>query len=519
MSRHLALLLLFATSGGSIGCATVDRTPEKLTSQALNPAESGVLAETSREVSRQFGPTQSGFHLLTSGKEALDWRLALLDHATTSVDIQYYIWDRDDAGALLLSRLLEAADRGVRVRLLIDDFQYAGNDRRLAAICQHPHIEIRLFNPQYVRSGFLQPLLEFTFRFNQLNRRMHNKVFVVDNRLAIIGGRNIADAYFGLGDDYNFVDLDVLVAGRAVQDVSEGFDEFWNSEPAFPGDALVSDLRPEEAESIIDSIRKELAADAESMSESPFSHRRKDWHEDFAALAAQWHKGTALMVQDAPVTKSGVERRRLVDQAPPLVDPESPSEILFVSPYLVPREEMLEVIAGHSERGVDIMLLAPSLAANDLPLVHSHYRQYRRPLLKAGASLHELRAQPSESLRELTDTAPNRADKVMLHLKGGVGDRQRCFIGSLNLDPRSLEINTEAGLFIESPSLSQELAEHFQSLMAAENAWLVTSDQPHGKGQLRWRSNDREVTMQPADGPGSRIVDLFFGILPIRNQL
>ena len=139
--------------------------------------------------------------------------------------------------------------------------------------------------------------------------------------------------------------------------------------------------------------------------------------------------------------------------------------------------------------------------------------------MKVGATLHELRSDPSETLRQLTDTAPNRAEKVMLHLKGGVGDRQRCFIGSLNLDPRSLEINTEAGLFIESPSLARELAEHFEFLMASENAWRVSSDQPEGKGQLRWRSGDEEVTIQPADNLGSRVKDLILGTLPVKSQL
>lgn len=461
----------------------------------------------------------SGFHLLTSGKDALDWRLALVDHATTSIDIQYYIWDRDHSGRLLFARLLDAADRGVRIRLLVDDFKFAGQDAGLAAISHHPNIEVRLFNPQFVRTGILRPTLEFAFRFDQLNRRMHNKLLVVDNQLAILGGRNIGDVYFGLGETYNFIDLDVLVAGDVIPSISDAFDEFWNSDPAYPGEAIAPWVGPEQTAPTIARLRDEITAQLDTVREAGYPVERKDWSADLTGLHSRWHGGTAIMIGDDPVVKPGENGSRLMDDPPSLTDEENPQEILFVSPYLIPRESLIEGIAERTARGAEVRLLTPGMASTDLPLVHSHYKKYRRPLLAAGTTLHELRAQPSEELRDFSDTDPNRPETVSLHLKGGVGDRKRCFIGSLNLDPRSLEINTEAGLFIESPSLSEELAVHLETLMATENAWLVSTTGEDGTGQLRWESGEEEKTIQPAKNFTSRLLDLLMGLLPVEDLL
>ena len=233
------LLLLFATLAIS-ACTTIQRDPVKVESQAYAAADDGVLAEVSRDAASRFGADQSAFHLLTDGESALNWRLALIDHATQSIDIQYYLWNDDEAGNLMLARLFEAAERGVRVRVLVDDFLFTGDEEQLASVCYHPNLDIRLFNPSVVRAGTIGQLLELVVNWTERNRRMHNKLFVVDGLVAIMGGRNIGNGYFGMSEKYNFLDLDVMTAGAVVPEISRSFDRFWNSDPAYPGQELSS---------------------------------------------------------------------------------------------------------------------------------------------------------------------------------------------------------------------------------------------------------------------------------------
>lgn len=219
MRSITANLLIIVILIGS-GCTTLRTPPPTLNVYSMPPATSGTLAEVSLKVSRIYAPGQSGFLLLEHNNEALKWRLALIDHATVSIDAQYFIWQDDAVGKLLFDRLLKAADLGVRVRLLVDDLIFTHKDRNIAAICQHPNFDIKIFNPGRVRDSTLGAIGEFLLYFKELNRRMHNKLFVVDNRLAIVGGRNIGNEYFGLSKKYNFRDLDVLVIGPVVEEIS-----------------------------------------------------------------------------------------------------------------------------------------------------------------------------------------------------------------------------------------------------------------------------------------------------------
>jgi putative cardiolipin synthase len=509
LSNLTPAVFLMATA-----CSTVDRNPERIESAHHAPASKGLVASEVEAATADFPPGHSGFHLLERADEALNWRLALVDHATRSIDIQYYLWHSDETGLLLLSRLFEAADRGVRVRILLDDLLFEEKEKRMAALCHHPNVEIRMFNPRFVRNGVLPEALEFLCRFEKLNRRMHNKVFCVDNRVAILGGRNIGNEYFGLGDDFNFVDLDVMTVGPVVPDVSKSFDAFWNSELSHPGEAFSRSTGPDQMPVVLSKMREYVESRSEFLAEHSYPTAWKNWSREFAALRTQWHTGPAIVVDDTP--SDGGDDERFVEKAVALLGGRGSGELVFSSPYLLPCEEVNEIIDRYRTNGAEVRLLTASLAANNHLIVHSHYRKHRRPILSDGVNLHEMRKDPSEKVRALGDTYPFRSDKVALHVKAGVGDRRRCFIGSLNLDPRAIDLNTENGLLIESPSLSRELAAHLDLLTDDENAWEVTMDENR---QLIWRSRGAELRIQPAPNAGVRVVDFFLGLLPIESLL
>ncbi len=510
----LLLPLLTALSLSLSSCATLKKPGPQPEVVSLDPAPSGALADVSREIHKRGGTVQSGFHLLERNDEGLAWRLALADHAQSSIDAQYFIWQGDEAGQLLLHRLIAAADRGVRVRILVDDLTLAGDDRAIATLCHHPNVDIKIFNPGFVRRGLFAPLVEFLIYFKELNRRMHNKLFVADNRMAIVGGRNIGNEYFGLSEKYNFRDLDVLVAGPLVPDISEAFDEYWNSEHAFPGKELSRAAKAKD----LPKLRRRFARDMEKnrplLAASPYPLERKDWSRDLRALPAKMHAGEAHMIQDEPVTHQG-EQRRLVDTLDYLAAP-SHEELLVVTPYLLPVGTFLEDLAKLSSEGVDVKILTGSMGSNNHTVAHSHYKKYRRPLIKTGATLREFKHQPTASVRAITDVPPATGKFVSLHTKTLVGDRTRCFIGSLNLDPRAIILNTENGLLIDSPGLSKELAARIDDWSTPENAWQVTVDD---RKRLRWESSEGTVTIQPARSFGQRISDFFFQFLPIESQL
>jgi putative cardiolipin synthase len=515
--RFFAAVALTLTALFAGGCRTIDRHQERPVSAAVAPAVDGVIARTAGSATASLEGGHSAFHLLEQPREALDWRLALTDHATRSIDIQYYLWNTDATGLLLLSRLLDAADRGVRVRLLVDDFLFENEEERLAALCHHRNVEIRIFNPQFTRSDGIASKLEVLLRFGELNRRMHNKAFIVDNRLAVMGGRNIGDEYFGLGKAFNFLDLDVLTAGPVVAEASSSFDRYWNSPLAFPGEAFSPATGLEALAPVAEGIRRYVREERDLLPRSPYPKKRRDWSAEFASLRGRWHSGTAILIDDAPTPEEeSLFGGRLIDQAFSRIGSPSGEELLFASPYLIPGREIHRIIRDYTGNGVEVRLLTASLAANNHLIVHSHYRRHRRALLDDGARLHELRADAGDPVRSLSDVAPVRSDRVCLHVKAGVGDRSRCFIGSLNLDPRSIDLNTENGLLIESPGLGAELANHLETLMAPDHSWEVTMDPQR---RLNWHSRGEDTRRQPAPDRKSRVLDFFLGLMPVEGLL
>jgi putative cardiolipin synthase len=508
--RCAPLLLILALSAS--GCATLPPAAPQPPSFALPPAQSGALATVHSQVTDDLAPDESGFLALTHNQSALAWRLTLADHATRSIDAQYYIWDDDEAANLLFERFLKAADRGVRVRLLVDDLLLAAKDASLSAISHHPNFEIRLYNPGAVRESTVGRLGEFMLNFKSMNRRMHNKLFVVDNRVAIIGGRNIGNPYFGLADKFNFLDLDVLTVGPVVEEISSAFDAYWNAELAYPTSAMKVD----DPEAVLARIREELAEYLAMHRETLASYRVEPGQgsAELRQLPDRLATGEAHFLQDQPVDFDG-QTHRLADMLAYLAEP-SHTELIMVSPYLIPVSGFLEDLAELSTEGVQTRLLTGSMGSNNHTVAHSHYKKYRRRILDTGAELYEFRHDPAASITLITDVPPVQAGFVAMHIKALVGDRQRCFIGSLNLDPRAIEINTENGLYIQSPVLCGDLADYFDTLMNPDNAWRVRLGEDD---RLHWDSSDGSVTLQPARGFGQRIADFFYRLLPIESQL
>jgi putative cardiolipin synthase len=466
----------------------------------------------SLNVTKNYAPAQSGFLLLSHNREAFNWRLALVDHATESIDVQYFIWQNDEIGRLLFDRLLKAADRGVRVRMLVDDLVFAPTDRVIAAISRHPNFSIKIYNPGKVRDSTLGGIGEFLLYFKELNRRMHNKLFVVDNRVAIVGGRNIGNEYFGLSKNYNFRDLDVLVVGPVIEELSHAFDDYWNTNLSYPGSAMSNKVTPEDLDLIREENEKYLSEHRDVLSSYPLKPRR--WDGEMQQLPARLKKGEAHFLQDVPISIDGKEYR-LADMLEQLAAP-SHTELIIITPYLIPVGTFLEDLARLSSEGVKVKILTGSMGANNHTAAHSHYKKYRRRILATGAELYEFKHDPSPAVRLISDVQPVESKFISLHIKTLVGDRQRCFIGSLNLDPRALEINTENGLYIESQRLCEELADQLDGLMAPENAWRVSIDEGD---QLRWESSTGVVSIQPARSFWQRVADFFFRLLPIESQL
>ena len=494
------------------GCTSLpDSLPRGAPGYAPAPQPGGPIAVVEAALKERIGPDQSGFVLLQSNEDGLRWRLALIDSAQHSIDLQYYVWWNDESGSLLMKRVIEAADRGVKVRMTLDDLTTIFEDETHpklqdaaeALVDAHPNIEIRLFNAWHARE-LAGRAVETLNRMERINHRMHNKLLVVDNRATILGGRNIGNEYFGLSEDFNFRDLDVLGVGPIARQASGVFDRFWNSEWVVPVKALGiastrEDLRREYAPT-----RTKLAA-APSLERFPLD--RQDWSAALAALPAQMHGGTSRVHTDTP---DGDALNHHMPRAIRELVGSAQREVLVTNAYIIPDEAAIRLIHAYVARGVTFRVLTNSLASHDVPAVNSHYKQWRKPLLEAGVDLYEMRSDAAVQPL-LADTAPTQAKFMGLHVKAMVIDRERVFIGSMNLDPRSAQINSEMGVIVESPGLARELAAAMDRDMASDNAWHVTLD---ASGQVRWTAGDDVRTMQPARNFWQRVEDLLFMASP-----
>ena len=499
----VALFLLAA-------CATRPEVIPTPAEYALEGTSSGILAEAEARLEPPLNEDESALHLLTAGNEALQWRLALVDMAQREINLQYFIWHDDASGSLLMEHIFHAADRGVKVRMLIDDFHLvshaglSGDDRNFAALAYHPNIDLRLFNPGKYRGGTLGIVGSMASDSKRFNRRMHNKTLEVDGHFAVVGGRNIGDEYFGLASEFNFVDFDAVVTGSAVAQVRAAFDLYWNSDLPFPASQLASvdeadylDLRKDNTEYVAE--QQEKLANFTNL--NPL-----DFLDTFYRKSV---RGQAEFYVDTPSAERN-EAERLYEKIQSVVSvPEE--EMLQVTPYMIPARDFLKHTEEEAQAGIESRLLTNSLATNNQPSVHAHYEQYRARLMDRGVQLYELHHQPGTELRGLTDTDPVSADFIALHMKAAVIDRRECLIGTMNSDPRSLDINTEDVMHIHSETFCGALANHVDLLMAGENAWKVARDE---KGKPSWTSYEGTVEKQPVRKSSQRFRDWLYRIFP-----
>lgn len=455
-------------------------------------------------------PGQSGVLSLLAGEDAFAARVLLARAATRSLDLQYYIWKNDLSGRLMFRELQAAADRGVRVRLLMDDNVTAGLDSVLAALNSHPNIEVRLFNPFMLRHP---RWLGYLTDFSRLNRRMHNKSFTADNQASIVGGRNIGDEYLGAGPDFLFADLDVLAVGPVVTQVSRQFDAYWASQSAYPLERIVRKAAEGRLE--------ELAADAARIIGSPEGRRYVDAIAE-SPLFAQLRQRTlpfvwaqTRLIADDPAKGLGLAAD---DQLlfPRLTDiigrPESSAAL--ISAYFVPTDQGVAALTAMAARGVDVSVLTNAQEATDVPVVHSGYAPWRKDLLQAGVRLYELRrtGHAPGFGRRLLDTAVSvgvgsgsgkgtavGGAATALHAKTFSVDERLLFVGSFNFDPRSARLNTELGVVIDSPVLSHEIDAAFTQAIP-DSAYAVKLD---ANGRLYWlEQRDGEVIRHDTE-PGT----------------
>jgi putative cardiolipin synthase len=457
-------------------------------------------------------PAKTGIHPLANAHDAFAARALLAAAADKSLDAQYYIWHGDQVGDLLFEALWQAAERGVRVRLLLDDMNTAGLDATLAALDAHPAIEVRLYNPLVQREA---RALGFLTDFQRVNRRMHNKSFIVDNQAAVVGGRNIGDEYFGAGTGVAFADLDVVAVGAAVRELSAEFDAFWNSASAYPAAGFVGSAGPEAA--------ARLRARFESTRGDP---RSRDYLEALRTaplvrdildrrVAFEWT--TARVVYDDPAKTLDTTGRTDVLLFPELVramgQPERSLEL--VSPYFVPGDDGTDALVAMAKRGVRIRILTNSLASSDVAAVHAGYAKRRVDLLRAGVRLFELR--PTAGRDEQGEKLGiGSSSSSGLHAKTFAVDGRRIFVGSFNFDQRSARLNTEMGIVVDSAALAGELAAAFDTTIPRA-AWEVrlASD---GQG-LEWvertASGERRYASEPATSWIKRSGVQFLSVLPI----
>lgn len=486
------------------GCVYVNQAGRGPGSVAIPPDEDSVLgallaASADNGVGRVL--------VVNDATLALTSRLDLIDAAETSIDVQYFIWQNDPSGILLIDRLLEAADRGVRVRALVDDLQLEGLVSKIIAIDEHPNIEVRIFNPFSVRLGFqlgLFRLAEFAIDGARLNHRMHNKLMVADNQLAILGGRNIGDDYFGMSSTRNFLDTDLLLSGVIVPELSAGFDSYWNSDWAVSAhDLLRIELKPDDLLSLRTRIQRRLADYPELLRlEAPGRIVVL-----VAMLKAAHVLDEAIPVLDMPDLSWGQRPDEIADL---LADRalSAKQQILIVSPYLVLTPKLLELGGILKTKGVKVSVITNSLASNDVVIAHAAYARFRSDVLSSGANLYEFRGDPA-LMRD--DPAESRS----LHSKYILFDKDTVFLGSLNLDPRSLHLNTELGVILRSASLTRELTDYFNQLTDGDNAWRVTL----GESGMEWRSSTGITQRQPAKNSWQRFRSWLMSFLPLTNQI
>lgn len=488
-------------------CSTLPPNTDRTSSSAFTDTDGttlGKVAIASRPAGADTDDDLSGIQLVSRGEEAFGSLYTLISRAERSLDLQYYIVKDDPYARTLLRAAREAAERGVRVRLLIDDFYTSGEDSRIAWYAAHPNIDVRLFNPfAHGRTWFATRLLASLTDIDRVNRRMHNKLFIVDNALAITGGRNVGSEYYQHSARTNFLDLDVIAAGPVVHELSDTFDSYWNSGLAYPierlttrGDANAMTIDQKALADPNDPVRK-------ATDDARASGARLAAELDAGRLPLVWAPTDLIADQPTKIRRTAprmgrghlVAGRTIATDVLAIIDT-AQHDLVIVSPYFVPGERGMQALGALVERGVHVRVLTNSLAATDAAIVHIGYAKYRQRLIEAGVEIYELRPDPGTDNARLSALGSSKAS---LHAKVLVIDRASLFVGSFNVDQRSALENTEMGLHIESPALADEMLGILAD-RGPESRYRVTVD---ADGHLLWTTRDHGVEQVFHDEPGA----------------
>jgi putative cardiolipin synthase len=531
-ARFARVTLVAALLGG---CATLPPGADfpKIESVALDHPENTSLGGKFASASREHGGT-SAFRIITVGVDGFLTRVQMIDGAERTLDLQYFIFRGDETGRLLTDALLRAADRGVRVRVLIDDGDTIAGDEQIIALDAHPAIEIRIFNPfAYRGHGRLLRTGELLLNASRLDYRMHNKLLVADNAVALIGGRNIGNQYFQMDPESQFADDDVFVAGPIVRQLSATFDEYWNSRLAIPAEALGRKQQTAAA----------LAAHREQASVRPRQSlqalktggidyvKRIATSEPYAGIISGqlplvW--AHAQVVCDSPDKKhveNGALTGRLMTQPVGDAARAVQSELLMVTPFFIPADEEVQLLKDLRQRHVRVRILTNSLESTPELAAQSGYLHYRVPLLEDGMELYEVRSLLGNARGSGQTAKLSRYGNYALHAKLFVFDRRKIFVGSMNFDQRSKRINTEVGLIIDSPELAQQTAIRFEAMALPENSYALAL-RPGSAGsspRLVWRTQENgkavEYTREPARSRWQRLKLKLLSLLPLGGEL
>lgn len=458
----------------SVACTSVSLDQPKHASTVItnnSNTDLGILAANWESHNGE----KSGFFPLLKGMDGLGARLELAERAELSIDLQYFMMKDDTAGMVMSDALLKAADKGVRVRFLLDDIFTTEPDSKLQMLNQHPNIEIRLFNP-VSRRGIHS--LNFIGHFSQANRRMHNKSFTVDNAVSIIGGRNIADEYFQLKKEASFADFDMLALGPIAHEISDSFNLYWNHALAIPIEQLSTNIDP----ALLTDTRAEMREHADNVYETVFrqaleSEVLKELINDQEKLYA----AHARVLSDDPEKlnhRISDEYMLLINELNKVLD-NADDEIIFLTPYYIAGESGVQLVKNLTNRGMRIVVLTNSLASTNHVPVHSGYAGYRKEVIEAGVELYEVRANAGREMQ-----GENSPEALTLHTKLILIDRRYLFVGSLNLDPRSFEINAEMGVLIDSEELTSYMAKGLDKKIPTIAYHVIIND----KGKLEWHS-------------------------------
>ena len=499
------------------------RYPREVSHAVARPAD-GFSHTLANESAR---PNESGFRMLSVGLDGLAARLEMIDRAESALDLQYYIFRADASGDLVAHALLRAADRGVRIRILVDDGESVAGDEKLFALAAHPMIQMRVFNPfDYRGHRHVIRAVDFLLHKRRLDHRMHNKLMVADNALALIGGRNIGNQYFQIDPESQFGDDDVIAYGPIIQQLSDVYDLFWNSAEAIP----IKALEPRHAsQQALEAWRSQpIETQKLDQFQAELDKRLKKGEPLAGVLSVHdpltW--ATAELVYDSPDKASadnnndGHSRREIYPGIAARAE-RARRELLMITPYFVPSEAELSMLQGERARNVRVAILTNSLEAAPDVVAHAGYTHYRKSLLGEGVEVHEMRASP-EGAHTGQSKRISRFGNYGLHAKLYIFDRQSLFVGSMNFDQRSKHLNTEIGLIVDSPQMAESAAQRFEGLVALKNSYTVTLSDSD-KGGLLWKTERDgrivEYSREPARGEWQRFEARTVSLLPLDKEL